>query len=91
MTAGFWVRRCGAWWRGSLWKTPELRARVMPGFVTFTLLTVAGPLLWFWYNQHFAHDWLDFLRGPYSAKAIERKTSPPGSALYADGTIRRGR
>jgi len=65
-----------------LWKTPEVRARVMPGFVAFTLLAVAGPLLWFWYNHVFAHDWLDFMRGPYSAKEIDRKTSPPGSHKY---------
>ena len=38
----------------------------------------AGPLLWFWYNHHFEGDWLDFMRGPYSAQAIERRTAPPG-------------
>ncbi len=42
----------------------------------------AGPLLWLWYNQHFFHDPLDFMRGPYSAPAIEKKTSPPGSRHY---------
>ncbi len=47
-------------------------------FVVFTALCVAGPLLWFWYNAHFDHDWLDFMRGPYSAKQIERRTAPPG-------------
>jgi hypothetical protein len=41
-------------------------------------MCVAGPLLWFWYNAHFEGDWLDFMRGPYSAKQIERKTAPPG-------------
>jgi hypothetical protein len=51
---------------------------VLPSFVTFTVLCLAGPLLWFWYNQHFEGDWLDFLRGPYSAQQIERKTAPPG-------------
>lgn len=51
-------------------------------FAVFTVLAIAGPLLWFWYNQHFYHDWLDFMRGPYSAPAIERRTSPPGSRHY---------
>jgi hypothetical protein len=62
--------------------TKKLFAKVGPSFVLFTLITVAGPLLWLWYNQHFAHDPLDFMRGPYSAAAIEKKTSPPGSRHY---------
>jgi hypothetical protein len=63
--------RAGAMWR-----------RVAPAFAVFTLLAVAGPVLWFWYNQHFYHDPLDFMRGPYSAPAIEKRTSPPGSKHY---------
>jgi len=56
--------------------------KVRAPFTIFTVLAVAGPVLWLWYNQHFFHDWLDFLRGPYSAPAIEKKTSPPGSRHY---------
>ncbi len=56
----------------------ELRA----AFALFTVVTVAAPLGWFAYNQHFYGDFLDFLRGPYSASAIERKTSPPGAKHY---------
>jgi hypothetical protein len=56
----------------------NVRRQVLPAFVICTVLCVAGPLLWFWYNHHFEGDWLDFLRGPYSAKQIERKTAPPG-------------
>jgi hypothetical protein len=59
-----------------------MRAKLLPVFGFMTLLTVAGPLSWFWYNQHYSHDWLDFMRGPYSAKEIDRKTSPPGSKHY---------
>lgn len=67
---------CFAW---ALWKsTAELRRNVRVAFVIFTVLCVAGPLLWFWYNAHFEHDWLDFMRGPYSAAQIERRTAPPG-------------
>ena len=36
----------------------------VPAFGVFTLLAVAGPLLWLGYNQHFFHDPLDFMRGP---------------------------
>jgi len=57
---------------------PDLRRRMRPHFILFTIIVAAGPLLWFWYNAHFEHDWLDFLRGPYSAKQIERRTAPPG-------------
>ena len=60
------------------WRKSSVRDALRGTVVTFTMLCVAGPLLWFWYNQHFEHDWLDFMRGPYSAAQIERKTAPPG-------------
>jgi len=67
---------CLAW---ELWRSGEvLRRRLLPMFAVFTVLCVAGPAVWFWFNHHFMGDWLDFMRGPYSAKAIERKTAPPG-------------
>jgi hypothetical protein len=56
--------------------------RLAVPFAAFTVLAVSGPLLWFWFNHHFFHDWLDFMRGPYSAPAIEKRTSPPGSRHY---------
>jgi hypothetical protein len=55
---------------------------VAPFFVVFTLLAAAGPISWLAFNEHFFHDPLDFLRGPYSAAAIDRKTSLPGAAHY---------
>jgi len=55
---------------------------VRRAFLVFTVLLAAAPLSWFAYNAHFFHDPLDFLRGPYSAAAIEKKTSPPGSRHY---------
>jgi hypothetical protein len=65
-----------AWelWRGGA----AVRRKLLPKFVVFTILCVAGPVWWLWFNHHFMGDWLDFMRGPYSAKAIERKTAPPG-------------
>jgi hypothetical protein len=71
---------CVVTWQ--LWRAGELWRRVAPAFAMFTLLAVAGPVLWLWYNQHFYHDPLDFMRGPYSAPAIEKKTSPVGSRHY---------
>jgi hypothetical protein len=65
-----------------LWRADGLGRRVAPSFAVFTLLAVAGPALWLCYNQHFNHDPLDFMRGPYSAPAIEKRTSPPGSKHY---------
>ncbi len=79
-----WVLGAAVWcvaaWQ--MWKRPAMRARVRPAFAVLTVLAVAGPLLWFWYNHVFGHDWLDFMRGPYSAKEIDRKTSPPGAHKY---------
>ncbi len=67
---------CVAW---SLWRSEQaLRQRLLPTFAVFTALCALGPLLWFWYNAHFDGDWLDFMRGPYSAKQIELRTAPPG-------------
>ena len=62
-----------------LWRSgPAVRRKLLKKFVVFTVLCVAGPVWWLWFNHHFMGDWLDFMRGPYSAKAIERKTAPPG-------------
>ncbi|CAN5668513.1 hypothetical protein BH10ACI4_BH10ACI4_29740 [soil metagenome] len=79
-----WIVGAAAWcvltWELS--QNREVWRQVRPSFVLFTVLTVAGPLSWLAYNQHFMHDALDFMRGPYSAAAIEKKTSPPGSRHY---------
>ena len=71
---------CVAAWQ--MRKRPALRRALTPAFAVMTLLTVAGPLGWFWWNHVYAGDWLDFMRGPSSAKEIDRKTSPPGSHKY---------
>jgi hypothetical protein len=79
-----WVLGAAAWcvvaWH--LGRAGAMRRRVGAAFAVFTLLAIAGPVLWLGYNQHFYHDPLDFLRGPYSAPAIEKRTSPPGSKHY---------
>jgi hypothetical protein len=43
---------------------------------------VAAPLAWFAYNAAFFGDWLDFARGPYSARAIELRTAAPGGSPH---------
>jgi hypothetical protein len=79
-----WVLGAAAWciaaWH--LWRAREIRRQLILPFGILTILAISGPLLWLWYNQHFYHDPLDFMRGPYSAPAIEKRTSPPGSKHY---------
>lgn len=43
-----------------------------------SVLVVTAPILWFVYNAKYFGDWLGFVRGPYSAKAIELRTALPG-------------
>jgi hypothetical protein len=53
----------------------QLRSRA---FWLASAMVVAAPVAWFVYNAAAFGDWLYFLRGPYSAKAIEMRTSVPG-------------
>ena len=50
-----------------------------PAFWLASALVVAAPIAWFVYNAVAFGDWLDFARGPYSAKAIELRTMTPGA------------
>jgi hypothetical protein len=56
--------------------------------IKFVLLAAAGPTLWLAYNATVYRNPLEFANGPYSAKAIERKTgtgNPAKGNLYAAG------
>ena len=64
----------------TLWRYRGVKA--WGAFAVMTMLTVAAPLGWLAYNHHFMWDALDFMRGPYSAAAIERKTTPVGAQHY---------
>src|SRR4029077_7183790 len=44
----------------------------------FALLVAVAPTLWLAYNAIIYRNPLEFANGPYSARAIERKTSRPG-------------
>ncbi len=54
----------------------QLRSRA---FWFASVVIVAAPMIWLIYNAAVFGDWLDFARGPYSAKAIELRTMTPGS------------
>jgi hypothetical protein len=75
-----WLIAAAALWQArnrDVWKSQAAGA-----FVLFTALLITGPVLWFAWNARQYGDWLDFMRGPYSAKAIDIRTSPPGSPHY---------
>jgi len=57
--------------------------------VKFSVLAAAAPVLWLAYNAIVYRNPLEFANGPYSARAIEQKTSPPGSPAHpGDGDPR---
>jgi 4-amino-4-deoxy-L-arabinose transferase-like glycosyltransferase len=76
-----WIFGAAVWcviaWK--IFRTGKVRSQVNISFAIFTALAIAGPITWLAYNQHFFHDPLDFMRGPYSALAIEQKTSKSGA------------
>jgi hypothetical protein len=54
--------------------------------VKFILIAASGPLLWLGYNAAVYRNPLEFANGPYSAKAVEKKTgtiNPANGNLYA--------
>ncbi|HEY0758928.1 MAG TPA: glycosyltransferase family 39 protein [Acidisarcina sp.] len=80
-----WIYGCFAWliaaanlWRHRGW----FRQRVGGAFVLFTVILAVAPAIWIAYNACQFGDPLDFMRGPYSARAIETRTAVPGSGHY---------
>jgi hypothetical protein len=59
-----------------LLKRGQLRSRT---FWLASAVVVAAPIAWFIYNATAFGDWLEFARGPYSAKAIELRTASHGA------------
>jgi hypothetical protein len=72
LAVAYWTLRHG-WWKD------RANAGV---FVVCTLCLLAAPLSWLGYNWRMYGDPLDFLRGPYSAAAIAKRTTKPGSLPY---------
>lgn len=79
-----WIYASFAWLvvATALWRRRQLREPVMGAFFLFTVMLAAAPAIWCVYNAKQFGDPLDFLRGPYSAKAIEQRTATPGAAHY---------
>ncbi len=50
--------------------------------IQFVLLGALTPALWMAYNFGLFQDPLEFARGPYSAKAIMERTTPPGTPRH---------
>jgi hypothetical protein len=69
-------------WAGigfTLWRSGRLRSR---SFWIASAVLAAAPLAWFIYNAASFGDWLDFARGPYSARAIELRTAHGPGPLH---------
>ena len=69
-----WILGFAIW----LWMALALLRRhalLQRRFVLASFALLAAPVLWMLYNQIYFGDWLDFMRGPYSASAIEARTS----------------
>ena len=69
-----WILGFAVW----LWMALSLhrrRALFQRRFVLASFALLAAPVLWMLYNAIYFGDWLDFMRGPYSAAAIEARTS----------------
>jgi hypothetical protein len=61
-----------------VWHAPSRRA-AFPVVARFGLLAATVPVFWLAYNAAVYRNPLEFANGPYSAKAIERKTAEPGA------------
>jgi hypothetical protein len=51
-------------------------------WLVFTVLVAGAPAIWLLYNAAVFGDPLDFMRGPYSARAIEARTTPAGGFFH---------
>lgn len=77
-----WIYAAFAWLVVAWGVRRHLRERVGGAFALFTVLLLAAPLFWLAYNAKQFGDPLDFMRGPYSARAIDIRTTKPGSPHY---------
>ncbi len=79
-----WVFAAAAWCFLA-WNTLRARAfreRSGGAFLLCTAILLAAPICWLAYNARQFGDPLDFMRGPYSARAIDAKTSAHGPGHY---------
>ncbi len=78
-----WIYAAAAWAAATVIVMRSQRRAVLLGeWVLLSVVAGISPVLWLAYNARQFHDPLDFLRGPYSARAIELRTTPPGAGHY---------
>jgi hypothetical protein len=68
------------WWLNS--PPRQQRAPLLRSMFCFLLLLALCPTVWLAHNYKMNRHPLDWLNGPYSAKAIERRSSRPGDPPY---------
>jgi hypothetical protein len=73
-----WIMALLAWTAIGIQLLKHGRLRSLT-FWLATIFVVAAPIAWFLYNAAAFGDWLEFARGPYSAKAIELRTQSHGA------------
>jgi len=74
-----WLIACIAWTGIGVALLKRHRLSHSPYFWLASAAVIAAPIAWFIYNSVGFGDWLFFARGPYSAKAIEMRTSTSGA------------
>jgi hypothetical protein len=52
--------------------------KIRRALVRFVIVVAAAPAIWLAYNAIIYHNPLEFANGPYSAKAIEKRSATPG-------------
>jgi hypothetical protein len=78
-----WVLAFLAWFFVvPVWFSHRQRVEVSRTLLVITGVLAIAPLIWLGYNLYLSGDALDFVRGPYSAKAIDVRTSMPGAPHY---------
>jgi hypothetical protein len=73
-----WQRRGRAALKGRVPEVKKTRASA-PRILNFLLIAAAAPALWLAYNAIVYRNPLEFANGPYSAKAIEKRTQTAGN------------
>lgn len=79
-----WIIALVAWIAMGVTRLRAHKLRSVSFWVCSGILA-AGPAFWFLYNATQFGDWLEFARGPYSAKAIELRTATHGSGPLHPG------
>lgn len=79
-----WIFAAAAWCVVAVhtFRERTIRERSGGAFYLCTAALLAAPLSWLAYNAKQFGDPLDFMRGPYSAAAIDARTSAHGAGHY---------